>query len=75
MPSFANNIRPLFREVDIDHMKRHHLDLSSYDDVKMRVQDIVSQVNHGTMPPPPETSWSPDQVQLFQDGIDQGMRP
>ena len=75
MPSFANNIRPLFREVDIDHMKRHHLDLASYDEVKMQAQDIVSRVSNGTMPPPPETSWSPDQVQRFQDWIDQGMRP
>jgi hypothetical protein len=75
MPNFANDIRPLFREVDIDHMKRHQLDLSRYDEVRMRAQDIVSRLSNGTMPPPPDTPWSCDQVQHFQDWIDQGMQP
>jgi hypothetical protein len=75
MPSFAIDIRPLFREVDIDHMKHHQLDLSRYDEVSLRAQDIVSRLSNGTMPPPPATPWSPDQVHRFQDWIDQGMQP
>jgi hypothetical protein len=34
MTSFLTDIRPLFRPVDVDHMKWQGLDLSSYDDVK-----------------------------------------
>ena len=75
MPSFANDIRPLFRERDIDHMKHHDLDISSSDDVRVNANDMYSQVSNGTMPPRPDTPWSQDQVQLFQDGIDQEMQP
>jgi hypothetical protein len=75
MPSFANDIRPLFRDVDIDHMKPHQLDLSRYDQVSRRAQDLIAQLSHGTMPPPPDTPWSQEQVQRFQDGIDQGLQP
>jgi hypothetical protein len=75
MPSFVKDIRPMFREVDIDHMKHHQLDLSSYDEVSLRAHDILSQVSNGTMPPPPDTPWSQDQVHLFKDWIDQGMQP
>ncbi len=75
MPSFTNDIRLLFWERDIDHMKHHDLDLSRSDDVRVHAHNLSSQVSNGTMPPRPETPWSQDQLQLFQDWIDPGMQP
>jgi hypothetical protein len=37
--SFANDIRPLFTQIDINHMA-FFCDLSSYDDVKTNAQEI-----------------------------------
>ncbi len=73
--SFARDIRPLFRTVDIDHMKPHGLDLSSYDDVKRHASAIYDQVSQSRMPPPPDTSWPPNRVQVFKTWIDDGMQP
>ena len=36
-PSFAADIRPLFRSYDIESMKPAGIDLSSYEDVKKRL--------------------------------------
>jgi hypothetical protein len=73
MPSFAKDIRPLFRNVDIEHMKPLGLDLSSYDDVCDRADDIYDQVSNGFMPP--DQPWSQDLIQLFRDWMDGGMLP
>jgi hypothetical protein len=73
MPSFAKDIRPLFRNVDIEHMKPLGLDLSSYDDVRDRADDIYDQVSNGFMPP--DQPWSQDLIQLFRDWMDGGMQP
>jgi hypothetical protein len=73
MPGFAKDIRPLFRNVDIEHMKPLGLDLSSYDDVRDRADDIYDQVSNGSMPP--DQSWSQDLIQLFRDWMDGGMQP
>ena len=73
--SFARDIKPLFRTIDIDHMKPLGLDLSSYDDVKKHASIIYDQVNHGKMPPPPNASWPQDRVQIFKTWMDGGMQP
>ena len=73
MPSFAKDIRPLFRNVDIEHMKPLGLDLSSYDDVRDRADDIYDQVSNGFMPP--DQPWSQDLIQLLRDWMDGGMQP
>lgn len=69
---FAKDIRPLFTDVDVDHMKVM-FDLSSYDDVKDNASDILSSVKAGRMPP--GRRWSPDNVQKFQDWINGGCQP
>lgn len=38
--SFAADIRPLFRSYDIESMKPAGINLSSYEEVKKRAQDI-----------------------------------
>ena len=40
--SFARDIRPLFRDTDVDTMQDYGLDLSSYTEVKNKVQAICS---------------------------------
>ncbi len=73
--SFAKDIRPLFRTVDVNHMKQLGLDLSSYDDVKDHASDIYDQVSNGGMPPLPDRPWSQERVQTFKIWMDDGMQP
>jgi hypothetical protein len=79
MTSFATDIRPLFRDVDVDHMKRRGLDLSSYDDVKSNSDDIYARVSSTDdafrMPPPLDDPWTPAQVKLFKQWMDEGSLP
>ena len=46
--SFAADIRPLFTDVDVEHMQNYGLDLSSHDDVK-QAANILSTVTAGRM--------------------------
>ena len=75
MVSFEQEIKPLFRQVDIEHMQGFGIDLSVYKDVFDNADDIYSQVSDGNMPPPPDSPWSPDKVQLFKDWMDGGYQP
>jgi hypothetical protein len=75
---FANDIRPLFTQMDIDHMS-FFLDLSSFDDVKSNAADILSRLkgeNGPVMPPPPANGgdgpWPANKIALFQAWIDGG---
>ena len=81
VPGFANDIRPLFQQVDIDHMN-WFCDLSSYDDVKLHAQEILDRLKgHGgpVMPPPPSGGgngpWSTGNITLFQNWINGGYQP
>ena len=38
--SFAADIRPLFTDVDVEHMQNYGIDLSSHDDVKKHAANI-----------------------------------
>jgi hypothetical protein len=74
--SFARDIRPLFTEVDIAHMKGFGVLLDDFDYMRdpadaQRTLDVVSA---GAMPPNSsgEPPWSPDSVQLFRDWIAAG---
>ncbi|HJX85046.1 MAG TPA: hypothetical protein VJ723_11940 [Candidatus Angelobacter sp.] len=75
-PGFANDIKPLFTQVDRDHM--HHLgmfDLFVYEEVKTNAEEILASVKSGRMPPPNENrQWTPDKVQKFQDWINGGFQ-
>ena len=72
VPSYARDIRPLFREEDIDAMD-FVFDLSSYDDVKQNAEDIYERVEDGTMPC--DRAWPAEHVQLLRRWIDSGMAP
>ena len=77
-PGFANDIKPLFTQVDRDHMKDKvgMFDLWDYAEVKTNAADILDSVQSGRMPPARENRrWTPDKVQKFQDWITGGYQP
>ncbi len=69
--SFATDIRPLFREDDVDTMKQFGLDLSSYAHVKDKAQLIYGTLEDGSMPC--DGAWPKEQVALFKRWMDEGM--
>jgi hypothetical protein len=72
--SFANDIRPLFRdEPDISAMSSMGLDLSSYDDVKDQSKAIHERLADGSMPC--DGAWPKEQISLFKRWMDEGMAP
>jgi len=70
--SFAKDIRPLFREKDINSMKKA-FDLSSYDDVRSHADAILGRVSAGSMPC--EGPWPQAQVELFRRWVEEGLKP
>jgi hypothetical protein len=71
-PSFERDIRPLFREEDIEVME-FAFDLSSFEDVRANAEDIYERVADGTMPC--DDAWPADRVGLFRRWIDTGTPP
>jgi hypothetical protein len=72
MPGFASDIRPLFRDKDIEEM-RFAFDLSLYDDVKVNAASILERVSDGSMPC--DVPWSTEQIDLFSHWIEEGYSP
>jgi hypothetical protein len=70
MSSFAQDIKPLFREEDRDAMD-YIFDLWSYDDVKNNAELILERIEDGTMPCDEE--WPPEQIELLRSWIKEGM--
>ena len=68
--SFAQDIKPLFREGDRESMK-WAFDLSSYEDVAANSDAILGRLRDGTMPC--DGAWPEEQVDLFQRWVDAGM--
>ena len=69
MVSFAQDIRPLFRDKDVHSMARA-FDLSSYDEVRARADAIHGQLEAGTMPC--DGTWPADKIALFKQWMDEG---
>jgi hypothetical protein len=68
-PTFAVDIRPMFREKDRDAMRRA-FDLWQYDDVVGHAAAIASKLHDGTMPC--DGPWSEEQLKLFDHWVNQG---
>jgi hypothetical protein len=49
MPSFARDIRPLFRDKDVDEM-RFAFDLSNHEEIKSNAAGIHTRISDGSMP-------------------------
>lgn len=71
-PSFAQDIKPLFREEDRNAMD-YIFDLWDYNDVSTHAEDIFQTLDDGSMPC--DEPWSAEQVQLFRRWIDTGKQP
>jgi hypothetical protein len=69
---FERDIRPLFREGDINSMS-FAFDLSSYQDVRANAEQIYRRLAEGSMPC--DGKWAADQVQRFRTWIDTGLAP
>lgn len=74
--TWTNDIRKLFTNLDIQHMKRiHNIDLSNINSVRTWATHIFSEVSVGDMPPAGsgEDAWTPDMVNMFGCWVKQGM--
>jgi hypothetical protein len=67
--SFATDIRPLFRDKDVQAMS-FMLDLSSYEDVRANADGVLETVEDGSMPC--DGAWEPAQVELLRTWIGEG---
>jgi hypothetical protein len=70
--SFAQDIRPLFRDTDVDEMS-FAFDLSDYEDVKAHAAAIYARLEEGSMPC--DGAWPAERVALFRRWIDEGCAP
>ena len=70
--SFATDIRPLFRDGDIDCMKTMGIDLEdpAWMCVPANAQLVYGTVSGGSMPP--DEPWRADWVARFKDWMDAG---
>jgi hypothetical protein len=70
MPSFENDIKPLFRDLDRKQME-WAFDLWKYEDVKERADEILERLEGGDMPC--DAPWPEERVSLFRDWVEEGM--
>jgi len=68
-PSFASDIKPLFRPGDREAME-FALDLWSYDDVSQNADAILSRLRDGSMPC--DGAWPAGQIEMFQRWVESG---
>lgn len=76
-PGFAADIKPLFTELDRDHMMKK-FDLWKYDDVKAFAPGIYQTLKNQSMPPKgsePQAPWPVEDVALFKAWMDRGFAP
>jgi|HubBroStandDraft_1064217.scaffolds.fasta_scaffold244810_2 hypothetical protein len=72
-PSFATDIRPMFRDIDVAHMKPAGFDLSDYEDVKRHAAAIAAAVRRGSMPP--DVRWNEEMCATFEAWQSAGCPP
>lgn len=70
--SFAEGIRPLFRDDDVDAMS-FALDLASYDDVRANADAIYERLADGSMPC--DGRWPEEHVRRFRAWMEGGSAP
>jgi hypothetical protein len=75
--SFKTDIRPMFTDMDVDHMQGFGLDLSSYEDVVRLADSILQTVTSGSMPPSSsgESRWTEAMCETFKRWKDGGCAP
>jgi hypothetical protein len=68
-PRFEQDIRPLFRAMDVEEMS-FAFDLSSYDEVRENAEAIYERLVEGTMPC--DAPWPEEDQERFRAWIDAG---
>src|SRR4029079_17005005 len=71
-PRFEADIRPLFRQFDVESM-RFLFDLTSFEDVVDQPAGIRDALSGGIMPC--DGAWPASQVELFKQWVEGGMQP
>ena len=78
--SFAKDIKPLFRPIDIQHMKPHRVMLDDYTYMSdasndhANAQAVFDQLSSNLMPPG-GPFWTADQLALFSTWMQDGYQP
>ena len=67
---FEEDIRPLFRRVDVESMS-FAFDLASYEEVCEQAEEIHARLADGPMPC--DAPWHAENVELFRAWFDGGM--
>ena len=74
--SYAQDIRPLFTDMDVAHMQGLGVLLDDFDYMRDpgHAQKVLDAVSTGSMPPSSsgEPSWSQERVQSLRDWISAG---
>jgi hypothetical protein len=70
--SFARDIRPLFRDDDVEAM-RYAFDLTRLEDVRAYAEGIYARLADGSMPC--DGAWPADHVARFRQWMDEGSAP
>jgi hypothetical protein len=70
--SFAKDIRPLFRDRDIQSMQ-FAFDLASYEEVRTHADAIYATLAAGQMPC--DGAWAKEDVRRFRSWLDTGALP
>ena len=81
--SFSKDILPLFRKVDIDHMRKHQVLLDDYkymsdpagDHAKARDVETRLSTDDDTLRMPPDAVWTADQINLYRQWMSNGYQP
>jgi hypothetical protein len=77
--SFARDVRPLFRPIDVEHMNDQvGMDLTNFDVVRSSAASISQRLKGlggRRMPPPPDPPLTPAQIELFDAWITEGFPP
>ena len=63
MPGFASDIRPLFRDQDVEEMS-FAFDVSCYEDVRDNADAIAERLGDGSMPC--DEPWPKERIELFR---------
>lgn len=77
-PGFEQDILPLFRPVDVEHMAPLgvHLDQYTYMSVPANAERVYDSIAQKRMPPPEGGgTWSEERVRLLRQWIDAGLLP
>jgi hypothetical protein len=78
--SFAKDIKPLFRQIDIDHMNKHKILLDNYTYMSDASNDhgnpqAVEETLINQSMPPGGPYWNAQQLDLFKQWKSDGYRP